>query len=239
MKNLRINTSWDDGAYTDMKLLRLIEKYSIPAIFFIPAKNQERNVLGPKDIKEIRTIAEIGSHTYNHKYLSGIDVDDAVKEVIDGRKYLEDILSENICHFCYPGGKYTYSIARQLKPIVKTARTCYLMNVNRCDRFRIDTTFQLVYRQKSSMIKQVLAFAPLTMKPVLLKLLCSDYSIAQLLKLFLDYVVAQSIGDYHVHLWGHSWEIDQYNLWDEVEGLFKILGQYRNYFKNYSESVTF
>jgi hypothetical protein len=25
------------------------------------------------------------------------------------------------------------------------------------------------------------------------------------------------------HIWGHSWEIDQYNLWKQLEDLFKLI----------------
>ena len=34
---------------------------------------------------------------------------------------------------------------------------------------------------------------------------------------------AQHQGGYF-HLWGHSWEIEEYGMWDQLESAFKLLG---------------
>ena len=91
-KRIRINTSWDDGAVEDLKLVELLAKYSIQSTLYIPIKNQERAVITKEQIKDLSKIpnVEIGSHTYNHIYLTTVPYDISLQEVKKGREALEE-----------------------------------------------------------------------------------------------------------------------------------------------------
>jgi peptidoglycan/xylan/chitin deacetylase (PgdA/CDA1 family) len=46
----------------------------------------------------------IGSHSLSHRYLPGLSVQEALKEIVDSRKELEDLLGQEIQSFSYPMG---------------------------------------------------------------------------------------------------------------------------------------
>ena len=104
---IKISFSWDDGAIEDNKLKDLCIKYKIPSIFFIPAKNSERGVLSKVEIRQIfESGFEIGAHTFSHKYLTELDLQSAELELYNGKEYLQDIIGQEIPHFCFPGGYF-------------------------------------------------------------------------------------------------------------------------------------
>ena len=90
--------SIDDGYPVDLILAESLARLDIRATFFIPRKNCEGlKVLRPSEIKEINAMGhEIGSHTFNHRYLDALPMPEAKVEILDGRKYLEDILGKSV-----------------------------------------------------------------------------------------------------------------------------------------------
>ena len=103
MEKIEISTSWDDGAIQDLKLGELLSKFKIISTLYIPIKNRERAVITKEQIRELSKIPyiEIGSHTYNHVYLTTVPYDVSLEEVKKGREALEDILGYSIPKFCY------------------------------------------------------------------------------------------------------------------------------------------
>lgn len=49
-------------------------------------------------------LVEIGGHTENHPHLSHLTADDARREMLDNKVWLEEITDREICHFAYPYG---------------------------------------------------------------------------------------------------------------------------------------
>jgi peptidoglycan/xylan/chitin deacetylase (PgdA/CDA1 family) len=60
------------------------------------------------DTRMVRDLAldgmTIGSHSLTHRYLPGLSVQEALKEIVDSRKELEDLLGQEIQSFSYPMG---------------------------------------------------------------------------------------------------------------------------------------
>ena len=60
------------------------------------------------DTSTVRDLAldgmTIGSHSSTHRYLPGLSVQEALKEIVDSRKELEDLLGQEIQSFSYPMG---------------------------------------------------------------------------------------------------------------------------------------
>lgn len=48
-----ITTSWDDGHLLDLKLAGLLQKYDIPATFYVTIENFERQGMTSQEIREI------------------------------------------------------------------------------------------------------------------------------------------------------------------------------------------
>ncbi|WP_277013529.1 polysaccharide deacetylase family protein [Capnocytophaga granulosa] len=225
MEKIEISTSWDDGAIQDLKLGELLSKFKIISTLYIPIKNRERAVITKEQIRELSKIPyiEIGSHTYNHVYLTTVPYDVSLEEVKKGREALEDILGYSIPKFCYPGGKFTSQITKGIKTIVEKARTCNIMSVKKDNNFNSDTTCHFMYRPLKSYIKQILLHAPIILRPKLLKwAFYNKINLYDLINIFVDYALEKE-EDLNIHIWGHSWELEQYNLWDELEKTLQLL----------------
>ena len=48
---------------------------------------------------------EMGSHTLDHAYANSMGDDAWARQVVDGKRMLEDQLGHRVDGFCYPGGK--------------------------------------------------------------------------------------------------------------------------------------
>lgn len=225
-----IEFSWDDGAYEDLRLLNILSKFDgFDHTFYIPAKNIERPVICNQDIITISQFATIGSHTYNHIFLDTIHVDNVECEVASGRKFLEDLLGCEVDKFCFPGGKYNRHIVKKIKNTVGLARTTNLMSCSSSNGdFIRNTTLQLVYRDRISLVKHILAFAPLRLKMQILDKIRHTYRIVDLLRIYVEFYRKHDCKkDINIHIWGHSWEIEKHQLWGELEDILRYLQSVR------------
>ena len=220
---LKISTSWDDGHPFDMKVSDMLLKYKIPGIFYIPGINPERNIMKKKDIYELSQLHKIGSHTYNHQYLHKISLDNVYDEVKDGRDYLESLTGKEIPDFCYPGGFYNKNIEDVIKPIVNNARTTRIFSLQDQDVFSKHTSIHLAERGLRSQTLNAIVNAYYPLKFNLLKNIWSEKSIYEITSLLILDCMRYPEVDFNIHIWGHSWEIDQYNSWNKLEDLFNFI----------------
>lgn len=213
---IKIAFSWDDGAVEDMKLAKLSEKYNIPGMFFIPQSNPERAVIGTNEITDLLKLGfEVGAHTKSHHYLTEIDKNKIFDEIKIGKNYLEEVTGKQIKHFCLPGGRYNnyiLDISRQLFQTTRTADTCAVT----FDKFLVKPTFHFCNRGIKSLI-----FNSLKNDFRILKYILKNKKLTyfDLLKGFIDYSESTE-EDLYIMFWGHSWEIEQFGLWKELEYLF-------------------
>ncbi len=228
--------SWDDGAIEDLKLMDLSLKYSIPGIFFIPATNSERSVLSGENIKKIaENNFEIGAHTYSHSYLTGLSLDKANEELLTGKTYLEQLLGNKVSHFCFPGGKFNSELVEVSKQYYQSARTADTGSISQNNSFLIKPTFHFYNRGKKSLIynglKNSFKFSILATKYIS----CPDYF--DLIKKIIE-DLSKSNNIYDIMIWGHSWEIEKFKLWDKLEDLFQdISRKYRENIIAYSDFI--
>ncbi|AEE17642.1 polysaccharide deacetylase family protein [Treponema brennaborense] len=222
---LKLSFSWDDGAPDDLKLVRLCEKYSIPSMLFIPNENQEgRAVLSADTIKAVRSeLTAIGAHTQHHTYLTEIPLSDVRTEVVNNKKYLEDILGDSVNDFSFPGGKYNQGIFEAIKDEFKTYRTADTM-CSCLNKEVIRPTFHFYPRGKKSLLLNSLRHKDALFPAVLEKISnCDDYF--ELLRLLID-VCAESKKEFFIHIWGHSWELEQFGLWQELEKMLSWISEH-------------
>ena len=235
MQKIIITTSWDDGHKMDLKLLSLLNKYNLKGTFYIP-KNCEFKSLTNDEIKEINKSQEIGAHSLSHLDLTKLSLSQAKKEIGGSKNYLENLLNKQVKMFCYPKGKFN----SQVKDLVKNAgflgaRTTQEFHFNRSsDFFELGTTihiypFPLRKRGKNHYHISRVLFQPLQQKfSKILKLglpIVSFFSWQNLAKCLFDYALRK--GDIY-HLWGHSWEIEKYNMWNDLEKIFKYISNRKN-----------
>jgi peptidoglycan/xylan/chitin deacetylase (PgdA/CDA1 family) len=199
---MEIVTSWDDGDLLDIKMAQLLYKYKLPGIFYIANRT---NHLPDHDIYFLSRMFEIGGHTTSHpediKLLKG----DLLENDIESNKaWLEEIIGREVTSFCYPSGRFNDETVDAVKKAgFKEARTTGKMNTDLpTDLYRINTTIHARPDKYGGL--------------PWLDVAKEQFEIAK----------AKEHGYYHV--WGHSWEVENFKLWDELEELFKYIYEHRN-----------
>jgi peptidoglycan-N-acetylglucosamine deacetylase len=226
-KSLTITTSWDDGHPLDLRLAELLDRYHLPATFYVPLRNS-RPTLSPAQIRELSQRFEIGAHTVNHLRLKGLAETQARREIGDSKKHLEDILGKPCSIFCFPGGNYDRIHFRMLRDAgFAGARTVELLSFAR-PRTRdgvavIPTTIQAYPRRTTSYLRNAL----------------KRFSVEAVWNLlrggstknwpeFAAVLLQRAAGGGGVfHLWGHSWEIEEAGQWQALERTLQAISQYR------------
>lgn len=56
-------------------------------------------------VKMFKSGVDIGGHTINHPILAKLSIQDAEKEIIDGKNYIESLIGRSIKFFAYPNGQ--------------------------------------------------------------------------------------------------------------------------------------
>ena len=218
MGKFLVTTSWDDGSVYDLCLAELLSKYEIPATFYIPIKNPERMVLEIREIRAIGERFEIGGHTENHKVLTNISLKEAKREIINGKKKLEDIIGREITSFCYPKGFYNQDV-KQLVGICgfNYARTVSLFETKITDKLTAGTTVH-AYDHKPLVYVRELGRLGLLGRLGIIGKRWDEIAIY-----WLNY--CRKVGGIY-HLWGHSWEIEERGDWKKLEKVLSYISRH-------------
>lgn len=216
-----LTTSWDDGHPLDLRLAAMLARHGVGATFYVPITNGEgRAVLTPAQVRELAGGGfEIGSHTHDHARLDRLPEPDMLRQIQTGKAALEQCLGHAVHGFCYPAGK---GVGRARE----TVHRCGFAYARTIEMFRLDCGTDAFARPTS------LHLHPHGAMPLLrnwarqgmggerlrLALLClASHSLAERLDMLLDHVLARG-GT--LHLWGHSWEIEQTGLWPLLDRFF-------------------
>ena len=212
-----ITMSWDDGHPSDLKLMNLLLKYNIKSTFYVPLKNNENVVMNKIQMKELGSLFDIGGHTFNHLYLDKLTYDQSKLEINSCKLELEEIFQMKINSFCFPGGKYKYEDTNLVKEAgFSFARSTRLFNTSKpFDDFIMNTSYQIYNHSFITLLINLSKqgkFSNFFLKSTSLNNL--------ILK---DITTYSSSSDACLHLWGHSWEIEKYNLWYQLEEILKLI----------------
>jgi peptidoglycan/xylan/chitin deacetylase (PgdA/CDA1 family) len=219
-----ITISVDDGFPNDSRAADLLSKYGFQATFYIPARNPEHAVMPPGQIRELSQRFEIGGHTYHHTALGPLPDEKAFQEIHDGKQWLEDILGEPVVSFCYPQGKFN----RRTPALVKRAgflggRTC-LFNLH---------TFP-----ENPFLWGVSTHACDHSRLIQIRHALLEYNWLGLRNFFGVYKGATNWQTHFlnglrhveqhqgiVHLYFHSWEVDELGQWEQLESVLGSAAQ--------------
>lgn len=222
-----VTTSWDDGHPLDSRIAELLAKYGLKGTFYIPVKNDEHEVMDERGVLDISSRFEIGGHTENHVDLTSISAADAYKEIEGGKKMVEDILGRELKVFAYPRGRYN----KNIKELVKRAGFSGARSASWFhggypeDLYCIHPTLH-VYPH-SSLVHIGHLLKELNIK-VLRDYLFFDRGVADLKSLtarWFDRIMSEGG---ILHIWGHSWEIEEFRLWMELEEIISYISQFKS-----------
>lgn len=235
-KKIVFTTSWDDGSKFDLRLCNLFSKYNIRGTFYIP-KQFELRTLSDGDIKEISKVHEIGAHTLTHASLTKISPKNAEKEIKESKEYLDGLLGLETKMFCYPRGFYNDEIKNIVKNVgFHGARTVkqWSFEVPR-DFFEMETSLHIYpfpFRPLNSILQYknpknflapfLLNYPEIKKRKLGVKAFLSWQNLARA-----SFLYARDFGGVF-HIFGHSWEIEKYGMWRDLENFLKFVSEQEN-----------
>ncbi|MCE9643653.1 polysaccharide deacetylase family protein [Candidatus Parcubacteria bacterium] len=228
---LTVTTSWDDGHKLDLRTAALLERYGVRGTFYISEKYAEPR-LTEEEIRSLLLFHEVGAHTVTHPDLTKLSEAEALREMVEGKAWLEAVLGQEVPLFCYPSGRYSARVVELVKEAgFQGARTTASgVTEPPQDPFLIGTTVQVYPFPFRKLDRKNYywgkLFQPLSERygsfrslGVPLSAMTSWRSAA--LAAF-DHALA---GGGVFHLWGHSWELERYGLWDDLEWLLARMSE--------------
>lgn len=212
--------SVDDGHPSDLKTAELLHKHGLSATFFIPIRNCEGDhVLTDGQIQELGRSFEIGSHTFDHRYLKTVDIWQAYHQIADGKMHLEDLLGKPVAGFCYPGGRYT---RRDVELVRACGFTYARTTMNLCfdagmRPYEMPTTIQFYPHDRSVYVRNFGGSGNRVRRLSGLRLALQHGDWIKRLYAMFDHACRHGRT---FHLWGHSKQIDELNAWKELDAFF-------------------
>ncbi|HYF10456.1 MAG TPA: polysaccharide deacetylase family protein [Candidatus Paceibacterota bacterium] len=228
---LTVTTSWDDGHQLDLRTAALLERYGVRGTFYISEKYATPR-LSEEEIRSLRPFHEVGAHTVTHPDLTMLPEAEALREMVEGKAWLEAVLGEEVPLFCYPSGRLNKRVVELAKEAgFRGARTTAFGATRPPeDPFFLGTTIQAYPFPLRKLDKDHYYWGKI-LQP-LSERYSSLRSLGVPLSAMTSWGAAAAAAFEHAlahdgmfHLWGHSWEIERYGLWDDLEDLLKRMSE--------------
>jgi peptidoglycan-N-acetylglucosamine deacetylase len=212
-----VTTSWDDGDPRDLRIAEILQSRGICGTFYVPIIGYNGGpTLSPAETRLLATQGfEIGAHGLSHHTLPKFRGKELRREVAVCKARLEDMLGEPVRMFSYPKGRYSARVVRALKDAgYEGARTTRMMACDLSfDSFEMPTSLQVFPHKRSTYIKNIVRAGNLRRFCDYVIRFRESESWVELGKRLFDHALAEG-GVWH--LVGHSWEIEQLGLWDQL-----------------------
>jgi peptidoglycan-N-acetylglucosamine deacetylase len=212
-----VTTSWDDGNRSDLRVAEILRARQVAGTFYVPITPHEKDpALTHAELRELSAAGfEIGAHGFSHKLLWKLSSEELTAEIAPCRPALEDIIGSEVRMFCYPKGRYDANTIECLKQAGYQGARSNRMLATRFDfdPFAIPTTVQISH-SRAGYIKNALRAGKLEALRFCVTHVSSLDNWVELGKKLFDHVLEKG-GIWH--LYGHSHEIQDQNLWKELE----------------------
>jgi peptidoglycan-N-acetylglucosamine deacetylase len=214
-----VTTSWDDGHPADLRVAELLARHGVRGTFYVPNRNVEgRPVMLPSEVRQLGRCFEIGGHTRDHVSLLQLTPDEAARQIGNNKAWLEALLGQEVGGFAYVRGHHNRTVRRLVREAgFRYARTVRNLSASRGDDpFRMPTTVQFFPHERAVYVRNYLTGGPTPPRLAALRAVLRERGLADRV----HGVAGACLGaGRHFHLWGHSWEIEQHDLWGELDRL--------------------
>jgi peptidoglycan-N-acetylglucosamine deacetylase len=223
MPEVLVTTSWDDGHALDTKLAQVLDECGCQGTFYIAPLSHEiaaGNRLSPSALRDLSTKFEVGSHTLTHPKLTGLSPSEAEREITEGKRAVEDIIGGPVTSFCYPYGAYDPRHVDMVRRAgFSVGRTTRRFSVERSlNPLEMSTTTHAA-RYKADGLR-VLRMA--TSPPDFVRTWRNWDVLAR--RLAGEVLARGGV----IHIWGHSWEIEQNADWSRLSSFLRELASHDN-----------
>ncbi len=238
MKKIFVTTSWDDGHLLDMRLATLLEKYGLTGTFYISRSFAPDEMMSEAQIKELSRRHEIGGHTMAHPDLTKIAPAAARKEILENKRWLEAVAQKPLEMFCYPFGAYSADVSRLAREAgftgARTTRT--FSNAPLADAYQMHPTvhaYPFPFRKRDAtgyLWRHLLQPAARQLQDIIaFGIPVRAWTNFESLAIGAFNRVCETGGAFH--LWGHSWEIEKYGMWETLERVCAAVAQQRDRYR--------
>ncbi len=162
---------------------------------------------------------EIGSHTFDHALLTKLSDAECTLQVVEGKAALEQQLGHAVSGFCYPRGK----LNQRVRKTVVHAGFDYARTIENLrldfggDFYSIPTSIQVFPHGAQVLLRNFVRFGHYNLRLHALRIAFQSEN-------WLDFIIKLLNADLEdksvLHVWGHSWEIEDLGLWDQLKELF-------------------
>jgi peptidoglycan-N-acetylglucosamine deacetylase len=219
-----VTTSWDDGDVCDFRIAEMLSARNLLATFYVPITGHHGpRALGRSGIQALVSRGfEIGAHGFSHLVLPHCTNEVIVHEVETSKQRLEEILASEVRMFAYPRGRYSSAAIRFVKKAgYAGARTTEMLAQGlNYDPYKMPTTIHVFPHSKSDYVRNTARAADVRRTWRYLTRLWQADTWVELAEIMFDSILAEG-GVFH--LYGHSWEIDELNLWDDLEKVLEYV----------------
>ena len=219
-----VTTSWDDGHPCDLRLAEALAESGLPATFYVPLFGENgRPVLESAALRAFRKQGfEIGAHTVTHQTLPELDSTGLLREVNGSKLLMEDQLGEEVRMFCYPRGRYDSKVigSVQRSGFFGARTTGMLSQSLKFGRFEMPTSLQAFPHPPLNYLKNLGKHGNLSGLARYFSKYAKCRNWVDMGKVMFDDAVREG-GIWHIY--GHSWELEELGLWDQLQELFSYV----------------
>lgn len=225
-KKIVVTTSWDDGDRCDLRLAEMLASHGLAGTFYIPIEPfQAGRQLTAQQMRDLAAGGfEIGAHSVSHRSLNGLSGEDQRREISDCKRILEDLLGLPIKSFCYPNGKVNRHALRCVEEAgYQGARTTRVLRCSlKFRRFEMPTALQAYPLGARPYFRNLLRGGNVAGLADYVLRLSRAESWVSVGKVLFDRVLEK--GGFW-HLYGHAWELEDLNLWKQLDDLLAYVAR--------------
>jgi len=221
-----ITFSYDDGVTQDKKLIEIFNKYGLKATFNINSellgldgqlvregKTVNHNKINKSEVREVYMGHEVAVHTLTHPNLTRLDEKEIIRQVEEDRKNLEALVGYNVVGMAYPcGGENNNDFVAGV--IRNNTKIKYARTITSTHSFDLQTNLfrfnPTVYHHKEWDIM---------------------FELAE------EFIKLKTDKPQIFYIWGHSFEFDIHNTWNEFEEFCKLISNKNDIFYGTNREV--